>query len=167
MVGSSVGRKLSLKIVEILEEDGMKIFIIYKMRKAGTWFYSLSESPLEMASKVRVSWRGSWSFNNRKKVIKMTLLEAKRNLGAQLKNFQTGGVRQTTQLRYWTNDVCSLNITDFCVEHVCMNDIMSIWILTSLLGNVERTLYSSGRYLRETQSKKQTKLFSIVTLLPH
>ena len=28
MVGSSVGRKLSLKIVEILEEDGMKIFII-------------------------------------------------------------------------------------------------------------------------------------------
>ena len=36
MVGSSVGRKLSLKIVEILEEDGMKIFIIYKMKKAGT-----------------------------------------------------------------------------------------------------------------------------------
>ena len=56
LLASGEGRKLSLRTMESLKgkKDWMKTFI-YKMKKDGTLFYSLSESPLEMASKVSVS----------------------------------------------------------------------------------------------------------------
>ena len=55
LVFSGVGRKLSLRTMESLKgkKDWMKTFI--QNEKSGTLFYSLSESPLEMASKVSVS----------------------------------------------------------------------------------------------------------------
>ena len=127
--------------------------------------YSLSESPLEMASKVSVSWGGGWSFNEIKNK-NGAFLKIIGNLGTQLKDFQTGGVGQTAQLRDATNDKCFSNLSELSVADI--RQMGCIRILTSLLGNVERTLYSSGRYLRETQIvtiKNSNRLATLLTTI--